>query len=663
MKIWSSKTLVHRLIFQDWSLHLGNEHMHALGTSLITSFKMTTGSHQRALALLELLAFLTLASAVTSENKLRFEIDNKDGSYQAFLSDKLWFNSGPVAFRNNGKWSSTDDGSLKLHNHSKTTGQDAWGEYKSHEVWWQTTDCLCYLMTRFNVYQHEPVVSFASVFASGAVHAAANNTDSIVSAFPTFLIEELGLQRAYLTYYGSFAADIHIDKWSPSSPPPGGIDGGLPLAVFDSDMQNTVVISPLSGFMSAGQETWEPKDKQPLAFSLGLLGTIDTIPPLYEYKSFMVVGDNITGTMQKWGELLQKQSGKDGSYRKTDHTLNYLGYWTDHGSCYWYNTGDYTNYEELLVAVKENADFEGIPFGYLQLDSWWYYKGLQDGVKNWTAVTDLFPSGIDAVVKKTGWPIMAHNRYWSSNTDYAKLNGGKFDFVVEGDLALPNDPNFWRYLLSMGQADWGLQVYEQDWLYVQYSGMKDILGSLFLGESWLKEMGLAAQELGLTIQYCMPWTRHMMASVEIPVVTQVRVSGDYQPGSKQWMVGDTAILAHALGLASFKDTFQTGPVESHCATKTTETHPILETYIAALSGGPVGIGDAIGNFNKTLIMATCMSDGHLLKPTRPALSIDASFLFRAFGGDGPDGPVYVAYTEVRPSVAMPTPSSTHQSTT
>lgn len=620
---------------------------------------MTAPSPTRTLLFLELLSLLALDKTVASVNKFEFDINSKDGSYQAFLSDKLWFNSGPVAFRNNGKWSSTEDGTLKLHNHSKNTGEDVWGEYRSHELWWQTTDCDCYIVTRFNVYKHTPVVSFETVFASGAVHAAANSTNNIVSAFPTFLIEDLGLQRAYFTYYGSFAANIHIDKWSSSSPPPIGIDGGLPLVVFDSDMQNTVVISPLSGFMSAGQETWELKDKNSLAFSLGLLGSIDTIPPLYTYKSVMVAGDNVTGTMQKWGELLQKQNGKDGSYRRTDHSLNYLGYWTDHGSCYWYNTGGYKDYEELLVAVKENADFEGIPFGYLQLDSWWYYKGLKDGgVKNWTAMTDVFPNGIDAVVKRTGWPIMAHNRYWSSKTDYAKQNGGKFDFVVEGDLALPNDPTFWHYLLSMGQAEWGLHVYEQDWLYVQTSGMRDILSSLFLGESWLKEMGLAAQELGLTIQYCMPWTRHVMASVEIPVVTQVRVSGDYQPGSKQWMIGDTAILSHALGLAAFKDTFQTGPVESLCETKIIETHPILEAYMAAMSGGPVAIGDAIGNFNKTLIMATCMSDGRLLKPTRPALSVDASFLFRAFGTDGPDGPVYIAYTEVRPYVAMAAPSST-----
>ena len=51
----------------------------------------------------------------------------------------------------------------------------------------------------------------------------------------------------------------------------------------------------------------------------------------------------------------------------------------------------------------------------------------------------------------------------------------------------------------------------------------------------------------------MPWTRHVLQSVEIPAVTQIRVSDDYQPSNSQWVIGDTSILAHAVGLAPFKD--------------------------------------------------------------------------------------------------------------
>ena len=41
-----------------------------------------------------------------------------------------------------------------------------------------------------------------------------------------------------------------------------------------------------------------------------------------------------------------------------------------------------------------------------------------------------------------------------------------------------------------------------------------------------------------------------------------------------------------------------------------------------------------------------MKDGRLLQPTRPALSLDSTFVQRAFGSGGPNGHISVAYTEV-----------------
>lgn len=41
--------------------------------------------------------------------------------------------------------------------------------------------------------------------------------------------------------------------------------------------------------------------------------------------------------------------------------------------------------------------------------------------------------------EQTGLPVSAHNRYWASNTDYAKKNGGKYNFVVEEYKSIPQD--------------------------------------------------------------------------------------------------------------------------------------------------------------------------------------------------------------------------------
>ena len=42
-----------------------------------------------------------------------------------------------------------------------------------------------------------------------------------------------------------------------------------------------------------------------------------------------------------------------------------------------------------------------------------------------------------------------------------------------------------------------------------------------------------------------------------------------------------------------------------------------------------------------------MSDGRLLKLSRPVMSLESSFLLRAFGSSGPNGQLWAAYTEVR----------------
>lgn len=65
-----------------------------------------------------------------------------------------------------------------------------------------------------------------------------------------------------------------------------------------------------------------------------------------------------------------------------------------------------------MEEVKKDADKRELPYRYLQLDSWWYYKGHNGGVKNWTARPDVFPDGIQGLQNKTKWPIVAHNRYW-----------------------------------------------------------------------------------------------------------------------------------------------------------------------------------------------------------------------------------------------------------
>jgi len=147
---------------------------------------------------------------------------------------------------------------------------------------------------------------------------------------------------------------------------------------------------------------------------------------------------------------------------------------------------------------------------------------------------------------------------------------------------VPEDRAFWDYLLDFSRP-WGLVTYEQDWLHNEFENLQAMLQSATLGRQWLLQMGEAAASVGLTIQYCMAYPRHYLQSAEIPAVTQIRVSDDYQPGNDQWKIGLSSILAYSLGLASFKDNFWTTTHQPGNPYNKSEPFPRLQSAVATLS--------------------------------------------------------------------------------
>ena len=77
----------------------------------------------------------------------------------------------------------------------------------------------------------------------------------------------------------------------------------------------------------------------------------------------------------------------------------------------------------------------------------------------------IFPHGLDYLYNQTGWPIQGHNRYWGTDVSYAKQNGGDWDFIIEehNKHSIPTQQAFWDFLMETSRQ-WGLRVYEQDWL-------------------------------------------------------------------------------------------------------------------------------------------------------------------------------------------------------
>jgi hypothetical protein len=137
-------------------------------------------------------------------------------------------------------------------------------------------------------------------------------------------------------------------------------------------------------------------------------------------------------------------------------------------------------------------------------------------------------------------------------------------------MVVPLEQRFWDFLLGNAAKNWGMTVYEQDWLFNEFEGVPLLTQNATAGRNWLLQMGRAAETAGITIQLSMAYPRMALQSVELPAVTQIRVSDDYVPGPywthedsapQQWRIGGSSVLADALSLSAFKDNFWTNASE------------------------------------------------------------------------------------------------------
>lgn len=349
--------------------------------------------------------------------------------------------------------------------------------------------------------------------------------------------------------------------------------------------------------------------------------------------------------IQRWGAILLEEYGKSVNGWRRDFTVNNLGFNTDNGAYYYYNTEPSKNYQTTLVDVYNYAVTNSIPYRWALLDSWWYYKGYANGVKNWTARADIFPDGIQFLRQQTGWRWIAHNRYWSNDTDYAKQNGGKYTFLQDQTTgyAIPYEQRFWDDLIWDSVRTWGLDTYEQDWLWTTILGVSQTRTDPVVARTWMIQMSRGCERHDVNMQLCMPYPRHVLQSVEMYAVTQSRASDDYQPNNNQWQDATSSLVLSALGIAPFKDSFWTTSVQPGNPYNQNENAPALEAAIATLSTGPVTPADGIGFSDVDLILYSCRSDGLILKPDEPLTPLDALFQARAFGS-GPQGEVYHTLT-------------------
>ena len=489
---------------------------------------------------------------------------------------------------------------------SARSGKDRLGAYQEIRFTWRTNVLLT---GSIRVYDVRPVALF-TLECEEAVH------DQELARFPQFRTFPAGL------HHFSFENRVF-------APPRFALEtNGTPWLMFD-DQAGAAILSPADNFMIA---CMQGDGEHEMASGLNL--SVRELPAHFKHATLLALGDGINTTWDTWGAALTDWVGRNRPANDVDIGLRYLGYWTDAGAVYYYHYDPALGYAGTLEALVRHYREREIPIRYLQLDSWWYYKTLTDpegrtgrakdaklpegewnrygGLLKYEAHPGVFPDGLAAFQNKIGLPFITHNRWIDPASPYHE------QYRISGVAGV--DPLWWRKIMNY-IADSGVTCYEQDWLIAIYNHSPELAGTPGAGDDFTGGMAQAAKARGLSLQYCMPLPRFFLQGARYDNLTTTRVSGDRFERAQWDHFLYTSRLANALGIWPWADVFMS-----------TETNNLL---LATLSGGMVGVGDAIGAENKENLMRVARPDGVLVKPDAPLLPLDDIYVAEAAGKKPP----------------------------
>lgn len=634
------------------------------------------------------------AAAPADEGDLAIDIDTRHGDFNVSIDGTVWFVGKSPAFHVDGSWHFESDGSLVLLDTEETHGTDAGlGSYRATTMHWEARTSSASapasrrrtpISTTFKAYTNQSLLAFSQYYPEGAnntaLGTALSNVDEVIGAFPRFngdggRVSDLGL-FAPRQFWDLDMLGIGLSGFR------GGLYGGVPMAWYDRRTLRTVVLSPLENFKSTVQSTATAfgdhdigdhhrmirirnNGTTPPDLACGPHGRLVSIPPGWRHTTIMVAGQGVVPTVvDRWGSLLLSFHNKTRTAPDGGGVINRkLGYMTDTGQFYWYNHGTYTNPLEAMRAVYTELMAARIPVGWFEFDSWWYYKGTNGtaveedgGIYEWTPREEVFGPGGMAAARDAvgGLPLVTHAKYYTGipGSVYEQKDG--YPFLSEPNASLPLSQEFWDMLLAQA-AGWGVHLFEQDWLASVYELMLRPSQDVHTIANFHRSLGKAAERAGVPVQLCMPLVGDVLQSVESSSMRFIRVSDDYCTKVDQWRIGRASVIPYAVGLIPFKDGFWSSRHQpgfksmGQCYTNSfEENNPALQATVAVLSGGPVAMGDKVGVTNATLMSRTCLGDGTLFRPERPAMPIEATFLAEG----APEGDVWHTTATISTTTGM-----------
>ncbi|HET7452242.1 MAG TPA: hypothetical protein VFL12_05840, partial [Thermoanaerobaculia bacterium] len=475
------------------------------------------------------------------------------------------------------RWTFAGEAGGKARDLADRSGEDALGPY--HEIAF-ASDRPAGRRAAIRLYDTIPAAMFLST-----ADAAGPNTDP----FPTF--RALPAVPYHLSYNGAFF-QYSFEK----------LGADAPWIFFDGD-RNAFVLSAASHYVLA--RTRRAGDR----VECGIDPAIPELPAGWEQRTLLVAGRGIGETVSAWGHALTRLSGKPRPANDAGPELDRIGYWTDNGAAYYYKFLPGKTADETLLDVAARFRDEGIPLGYVQLDSWWYPKGKDGGFLEYRAAgPPVFSGSLADFRRRIGVPFVVHGRWLSSESPIRER------WKTSGSVVV--DPEWWASVADE-MAGAGVATFEQDWLGVRALPLKNIVDP----EAFLGNMARAFAARGIHVQYCMAFPGDVLQSTLYPNVTTARLSSDrFERKEWAWFLHG-ALLERAVGLWPWVDVFRSREIEN--------------MLLALLSAGVVGPGDAIGEEDRSAMALAARRDGVLVKPDLPIAPTDDTLVREARGEPGP----------------------------
>jgi hypothetical protein len=162
---------------------------------------------------------------------------------------------------------------------------------------------------------------------------------------------------------------------------------------------------------------------------------------------------------------------------------------------------------------------------------------------------------------------------------------------------------------------------------------------------WMQGMAGAALAKNLGVQWCFATPTDVLAALDMPAVTNFRVSLDFCYG-ESYLIGLGSLLVWSVGARPSKDTLWSTDngkfLVAGCPWTRDHEEVVapLHVALALFSTGPVGFSDLVNHTNASLLNRTIAASGLLLQPSKAITDVDSALANGPANEYGHKGYVY-----------------------